>query len=197
MPGKLIGAASAAKRYFGAKATGYEARRAVRPHWAREHALVEAMLIDLPPGSRILDIPVGTGRYAAIYKKAWFEVVGIDASSDMLDVAQAKADLNGIEIKLEAGDALEIHYAPKTFDAVVCTRLVNWFLPDEMARAIQEMVRVSRDRVIVSVILGDRTQESGNNPHEPTIWAAALKAAGVKEFKRIEIEPGYWMIDLR
>lgn len=196
MSDKLIGAASAAKRFFGGRATKYEARRSVRPFWAKEHAAVQEMISDLPRGSSILDIPVGTGRYASIYKRSVFVATGIDASSDMLAVASAAARNLGLAMKLEVGDALDIQYVTGAFDAVVCTRLVNWFLPDEMRRAVQEMMRVARFRVIVSVELGARSSEEGNKPHEPAVWAEALKSAGAVEKKRVEIQPNYFMVQL-
>ena len=197
MPDKLIGAAAAAKRYFGKRATGYEARRAGRPHWAKENAAVESMLSDLPRCSSVLDVPVGTGRYVEIYKRAGFFAAGLDASGDMLDVARENARKIGYPFPLHLGDALNLPYHDLSFHAVVCTRLVNWFLPDEMACAVREAMRVADHRVIISVELGPRTADGGNNPHEPAVWAAALKSAGAVERQRVEIEPGYFMIELR
>jgi ubiquinone/menaquinone biosynthesis C-methylase UbiE len=196
MSDQMIGAAAAAKRFVGGRAANYEARRSVRPFWAKEHAAVEKMLSGLPRGALVLDIPVGTGRYAPIYKKLGFKAVGIDASEDMLAEARTKVIETGADMDLYIGDALNIRHMRGTFHAVVCTRLVNWFLPAEMARAVAEMVRVMHDRLIISVEFGARKSEEGNNPHEPAVWAAALKAAGVVERRRIEISPGYDMIEV-
>lgn len=193
---KPNGAAAAAKRYFGEAATGYEARRASRPFWAKEHATVESMLSDLPRGSEVLDIPVGTGRYAPIYKKFGFRAVGVDASDDMLAIARDAASKIGLIMNCHRGDALDIMYPDNSFDAVVCTRLVNWFLPPEMASVLRQSMRIARDRVIVSVKLAPRTSDKGNKPHEPATWAGALGLAGAKERQRVEIEPDYWMIHL-
>ncbi len=194
MPDKLIGAASAAKRFFGKRAEGYDERRSGRPHWAIEHAAVYAMLVGFPEGASVLDMPVGTGRYAPIYKTLGLMAIGIDASEDMLTVAKQKIDALGFTMDLIRGDALDLPIADETFDAVVCSRLVNWFLPSEMKLAVVEMVRVMKTRLIITVEFGARKQESGNNPHDPKLFAEALHTAGAVEERRIEIEKNYFMI---
>lgn len=191
----MNGAASVQGRYYGGRASGYEERRASRPFWAKENATVEAMLSDLPRDSSILDIPVGTGRYAPIYQRLGFSALGLDVSSDMLDVARGNIASIGFDMEIRRGDALNIESADQSFDAAVCTRLVNWFLPSEMIRTVCELMRVSR-RVILSIELSDRKSDKGNQPHRPKDYARALKLARCTERKRVEISPAYWMVEL-
>lgn len=192
----MIGAQAIRNRYRGGRATGYEDRRSGRASWAREHMLVDSMLFDLPPGSRILDIPVGTGRYAEIYGKRGLRVVGMDVSEDMLKVAEEKAAQVGTLMKVVHGDALNIDAPDGAFDAAVCTRLVNWFLPAEMAQVVSELTRVTKNKIILSIELGPRASDVGNNPHNPKVFDKAVAAAGAREERRDLISPGYWMIQL-
>jgi hypothetical protein len=113
----------------------------------------------------------------------------------MLAVAAEKAASIGLEMLLFEQDALDLGYPRYAFRAVVCSRLVNWFLPDEMKRLLSDLVWFA-DRVILSIELGPRRSEEGNNPHEPAVYAAALKYAKAVETKRIEIEAGYYMVQL-
>lgn len=192
----MNGAAAVRDRFRGGRATGYDERRSVRDFWAKEHAAVDDMLRDLPPMSRILDIPVGTGRYAPIYQERGFDAVGMDTSPDMLAVAREKVDRLGFTMKLCLGDVLNIAEPRQSFDAVVCTRLLNWILPAEMATAIDEMMWVCRRRLIVSIELAARTSDKGNKPQEPSVFVRAVDAAGGTIEKRVLISPNYWMIQI-
>ena len=51
-----------AGKYYGAVASGYDAKRIENPKWQIEQAAIESMLDDLPKGSWVLDVPCGTGR---------------------------------------------------------------------------------------------------------------------------------------
>ena len=192
----MNGAEAVNGRYYGGRATGYEERRSNRAFWGKEHAAVESMLADLPRGASILDIPVGTGRYASIYKRLGLVAVGMDVSTDMLDVARDNINKISLAMDVRVGDARAIDAENASFDTAVCTRLVNWFLPDEMSLTVSELLRVVRRRVIISVGLGPRLSDKGNKPHEPKAFARAVKLAGGIEQGRVEISRGYYMIQL-
>jgi SAM-dependent methyltransferase len=49
-------------------------------------------------GNRLLDLACGTGELSVRFAKDGFSVTGVDLSSDMLAVAQAKAQLEGTQI---------------------------------------------------------------------------------------------------
>ena len=71
---------------------------------------------------RILDVATGTGDFAiALYNKIKpRQVVGIDLSQGMLDVARVKVEKRGLTnaIALQQGDCLELPFDDKEFDAV-------------------------------------------------------------------------------
>jgi phosphatidylethanolamine/phosphatidyl-N-methylethanolamine N-methyltransferase len=90
---------------------------------------------------RILDVGVGTGLALPLYRKdSW--VVGIDASPEMLERAQARVRrkrLSHIAGLLEM-DAMNMAFADRSFDAVVAMHVAS-VVPDPM-RLISEMKRV-------------------------------------------------------
>jgi len=105
---------------------------------------------------RILDIGTGTGFIALILAGLGHDVIGIDLSREMINVARRKA--NGLKIRFVIGDAEDLPFRDESFDAVVC-RHVIWTLPNPK-RAIEEWYRVLRDGGKVVIIDGEWYQNS-------------------------------------
>jgi SAM-dependent methyltransferase len=99
----------------------------VRAAWA---ALLVPLMPD-PPG-RILDLGCGTGSLALVLAEAGHEVIGVDRSAGMLDVARAKAAAAGVRVGLARGDAGDPPFGPSSVDVVLC-RHVLWSLDDRDA----------------------------------------------------------------
>ncbi|MBM4762362.1 class I SAM-dependent methyltransferase [Bacillus sp. B15-48] len=59
-------------------------------------------------GSRLMDLACGTGELSIRLAKAGFQVTGIDLSEDMLAVAQAKTEEEGLEIPYYHQDMTEL-----------------------------------------------------------------------------------------
>ena len=60
---------SAEVAYTASVAAAYELDRRGERIWQLEQDHLERELEDAPRGARILDIPIGTGRFIPIYKK--------------------------------------------------------------------------------------------------------------------------------
>jgi len=140
-----------AGKYLGQAAEGYDQRRTKLAKWSHEQAAVEDLLSVIPNASRILDVPVGTGRFLSLYARRNFNVTGVDISPDMLAEAKQKAATLNLDADLELGSIFELPKASASFDAVVCIRMLNWFEPPDMAKAVAELARVSRGPVILSI----------------------------------------------
>ena len=74
-----------------------------------EHQAVAGFLSQLDPGSCVLDIPVGTGRFIPLYNNLGLRATGVDASIDMLGEARAMADRVGAEMSLDEGDIFALN----------------------------------------------------------------------------------------
>lgn len=110
-----------------------------------------AAALALGPGARVLDLACGTGdlALAILARHPDAQVVGVDPSRAMLDIAGAKAARRGARLELEVGIAEELPFADGTFAGVsIAFGLRN--VPDR-ARGLAEMARVTRPggRVVV------------------------------------------------
>lgn len=113
---------------------------------------IEATLrsLEIPPGSKILEVGVGTGLSLSAYPPH-AEVVGIDLARDMLDRAQEKIDEKGwAHIRLETGDALDLRFPDDSFDLVTSFHVVS-VVPDSV-RMMREIARVCRPGGTVVII---------------------------------------------
>jgi ubiquinone/menaquinone biosynthesis C-methylase UbiE len=88
-----------------------------------------------------LELAIGTGLNIAFYPPD-VRLTGIDVSSAMLNLAQARAHKLGVPAELRLGDAQDIDFPDGSFDSVVCT-LSLCTIPDE-TRALAEAYRVLR-----------------------------------------------------
>ncbi len=93
---------------------------------------------------RILDVATGTGDFAiGLYDKIHpKQVVGIDLSQGMLDVARRKVEKRGLQdaITLQQGDCLAMPFKDGEFDAVTVAFGVRNF--EHLLQGYQQMHRV-------------------------------------------------------
>lgn len=97
---------------------------------------------EIKPGHRVLDVACGTGivaREVARRLSGAGEVIGVDLNENMLTVARRMAP----EIDWRQGDAADLPFEDRSFDAVLCQSAIMFF-PDPQA-ALAEMARVARD----------------------------------------------------
>lgn len=102
------------------------------------------------PGDRILEVGVGTGLSLPLYPTGC-EVVGIDISEPMLEVARNR--LNGLSharVRLEKMDARAITFADGHFDKVLAPYVIS-VVPDP-DKVMAEIVRVCRPGGTVIVV---------------------------------------------
>ncbi len=97
-------------------------------------------------GRTILDVGTGTGRAALALAVRGAAVTGVDASAEMLAVAERRAKSAGIAVTFARGDAHGLEFPPQSFDAVTCLRVLM-HTPD-WRRSLGELCRVARERVV-------------------------------------------------
>jgi ubiquinone/menaquinone biosynthesis C-methylase UbiE len=139
------------KKYYGKMSATYEALRIGTPQWEQENNIVTGYLRRYSPGTSILDVPVGTGRFLDFYVEQGFTVTGLDISSDMLAHARDKAAGLSAGITLQEGSIFSIAYPMNHFDVSVCIRFMDWVGDRDLATAMAELVRVTRTAIVVYV----------------------------------------------
>jgi ubiquinone/menaquinone biosynthesis C-methylase UbiE len=107
---------------------------------------------------QVLDVGTGAGFLAGLYAGLGHEVVGCDFSGSMLDQARERADRDGFEATLTAGDAEALPFEDATFD-IVTNRVMIWSL-SRPGVAVREWYRVLRP--------GGQLVLFGNHPKDPT-----------------------------
>lgn len=109
------------------------------------------------PGERVLDVGCGTGivaRRVASRLAGSATVTGFDLNLNMLAVAKAAAEREGLQIEWREGNAEQLPFPDSSFDLVLC-QFALMFVGNK-ATALAEMRRVVREngRVLVSVWQG-------------------------------------------
>jgi len=98
-------------------------------------------------GATLLDVGTGTGRAAIGLARAGATVMGVDASSEMLDVARDRAQAAQVSVTFDVGDAHALPFPAARFDGAVSLRVLM-HTPD-WSRCVGELCRVARRRVVV------------------------------------------------
>ena len=100
-----------------------------------------------PVGGRsVLDVGTGTGRAAIALATRGAIVTGVDASAEMLAVAGERAQTAHVSVAFEQGDVHGLRYPDRSFDDVVCLRVLM-HTPDWRS-SLAELCRVARDRIV-------------------------------------------------
>jgi len=103
--------------------------------------LIKTLVVELKDCKTVLDVGVGTGRFAAPLQKAGFDVVGIDISRKMMRKAKEKGVKN-----LILADVRSIPFRDKTFDVTVAVHILH--LVTEWRKVLGEILRVTRHAMI-------------------------------------------------
>jgi demethylmenaquinone methyltransferase/2-methoxy-6-polyprenyl-1,4-benzoquinol methylase len=119
----------------------------VRPGWDEERHRLEQAIAALPPVST-LDVACGTGFLTRHLRG---DVVALDASERMLDVARTQAP----NARFVQGDALDLPFDDDAFDRLFTSYFYCHLEEEERRRFLEESRRVARELVVVASVRGD------------------------------------------
>jgi ubiquinone/menaquinone biosynthesis C-methylase UbiE len=118
-----------------------------RPGWDDELRVLERVISELPP-LRTLDVACGTGFLTRHLRG---EVVGLDASAKMLELARQQAP----DARFVQGDALDLPFENNAFERVFASYFYCHLEPDDRERFLAEARRVAPELVIVASVPGE------------------------------------------
>jgi ubiquinone/menaquinone biosynthesis C-methylase UbiE len=98
--------------------------------------------LDIHPGERVLDVAAGSGNTAISAARRGARVTASDFVASLLEVAQARAEIEALPLATAVADAQELPFEDASFDVVLST-FGAMFAPDQQ-RAADELVRVCR-----------------------------------------------------
>ena len=114
-----------------------------------KNAILKALNV-IPEGSKVIDVPCGTGRVTEWLLEKKYTVEGFDISNEMIDQAKDKLsdypNLTGFHV----GDATNIELDDNSFDCVVSVRLLGHTPSKERIKILKEFKRLSKDWVIIT-----------------------------------------------
>ena len=115
-------------------------------------ALVRRLLVPLRGDERALDVGCGAGALAYALAPLVGEVVGVDSSEDLVDVAREHAPPGATFV---LGDAEALPFPYGDFDLVGCLRVLHHVRRPELV--VSEIARVTRPggRILLADQLGD------------------------------------------
>ena len=195
----------AVKAYYAARAREYDdwwLGRGLyadqeRPGWREELQVLERVLSELPP-KRTLDVACGTGFLTRHLRG---EVVGVDASAQMLAIARQQAP----GAQFIQGDALSLPFADQSFERVFTSYFYCHLEEEERRHFLAEARRIAPQLVVVGSRLKPGT--------EPRRWEERrLKDGSVwTVYKRVFVgselaaelgggdvlHEGYWFVVVR
>jgi demethylmenaquinone methyltransferase/2-methoxy-6-polyprenyl-1,4-benzoquinol methylase/phosphoethanolamine N-methyltransferase len=111
---------------------------------SRTHGTVVSLAAPMP-GETVLDVGCGTGSLTLAVKAALGangSVHGIDASPEMIALAQRKAEKAGLDVNFQVGFAEKLPFADRTIDLVMSQLAIHHLPGDLKLRAFKEMHRV-------------------------------------------------------
>ena len=98
--------------------------------------------VALHAGDKVLDVATGSGNTAISAARRFCGVTGIDYIPELIEDARRRAEVEGMEITFDVGDAEDLPYPDATFDAVLST-LGVMFAPDQ-EKVAEELLRICR-----------------------------------------------------
>lgn len=138
MPGRLS---------FDRVAAIYDGTRGLPP---RTMSRLLAVLVDELHGKKVLEVGVGTGRYAVPLQKSGISVVGVDISRRMVEFGLAKG-LRDIVF----ADGAHLPFARKSFDMATTNHVLH--LIPTWREALEEIARVTREAYFTVIEHSDRS----------------------------------------
>jgi SAM-dependent methyltransferase len=111
--------------------------------------------LNIPPGTRLLDVACGAGQLTLLAARKGIQVTGLDLAANLVQQTRAKAAEEGLKIQVDEGDAESLPYPDASFD-VVMSLIGSMFAPRPELVA-SEMIRVCRSGG--RIVMGNWTPE--------------------------------------
>ena len=185
---------------FDRAAAFYDATRALPDGVAEQVRDAVLDRVGARPGTRFLEVGVGTGRIALPFVRAGHAYCGVDLSAAMLGALREKLIADPAKPGLACADAMALPFRPMVFDVVLLIHVIH--LVDDHLETLAEVRRVLRPngRVIISANeyaeQERRDAEGGRTPTGARLvtrrWNAILTELGIDRGRRPQ---GQWITD--
>ena len=111
--------------------------------------------LQIPAGTRLLDVACGAGQLTIPAARKGIQVTGLDLAANLVQQARTRAADEGLTIQVDEGDAENLPYPDASFDAVMS--LIGAMFAPRPELVASEMTRVCRPGG--TIIMGNWTPE--------------------------------------
>ncbi len=135
-----------------------------------------------PKGKDILDIATGTGRFAELLSREGANVVGLDASKEMM--------MHNM-VECVQGDALKLPFEDKSFDVTISMRFFHLLETKDIEDFIIEVARVTKEKFVFETLhpMSLRMTYQWMLPQDSSLYSNSLlkkKFDKIPEVKKVE-----------
>lgn len=125
----------------------------------------------IAPGESLLDIGIGTGLDAAIFKKAGLQVYGIDGSKEMLEICMEKE----VAVELKQLDLLQddIPYAEGFFNHAIANAVFH--ITGDIEKTLGEISRLLKKSGIFGFTIHEQDPGMESDYHETDTTGKYMK----------------------
>ena len=114
-------------------------------HLARHTRFIGSVLADQP--KRLLEVGTGSGTMSVFLSSLGYDVTSIDNDEAVLSVAGKTSEAFRGDVRFELADAFDLPYGDGDFDVAFSQGLMEHFSDEEIARMMEEQLRVARTAV--------------------------------------------------
>jgi ArsR family transcriptional regulator len=185
-----------AAAYFARNAAQWDRIRALHVDEAALEARIEAITADWPLG-RVLDVGTGTGKLLELIAPRAEAAVGIDRSPDMLRLARAAIERDGLgHCQVRQADMAQLPYPDAAFDTAIFHMVLHYAAdPDAALREAARALRPGGRVLIVDFAAHTLAELRAEHAHRWPGFSDArmrgwLEAAGFTEIALERLEGG-------
>ncbi len=116
--------------------------KVVLPEEMLKNALLEEAQIR--PGQKILDFGCGTATLTlmAKFKHPEATIVGLDVDENILSIAKKKIAKQGVDIRIDIYDGLNLPYEAESFDSVISSFVFHHLLTEQKKDIMKQIYRI-------------------------------------------------------
>ncbi|MHA2104763.1 MAG: class I SAM-dependent methyltransferase [Candidatus Hodarchaeales archaeon] len=112
----------------------------------------------------ILDIGCGTGENSLIFAKLGYSVTGIDSSPKAIELASKKLNKNGLKLKFQVRNALNLANLVEKFDTIIDSGLFHIFSDIDRKIYIENLYQVLKSGGSLFILCFSDRETPGYGP---------------------------------